>query len=172
MGIQSRSRSLEVQCSGLQACHASNIPRFSTGLERRNRVFCSFFGAFLPVFCPRRALSTRRLAGSRWIVFRINPLPRLFGFAGIWSEWKGDGESLKTAAIITTEANDVAREVHNRMPVILPREALSAWLDPKTSAEELKAMLVPYPAEEMEAVAVSKMVNSPKNDAPELLNSA
>ncbi|MEI6536850.1 MAG: SOS response-associated peptidase family protein, partial [Verrucomicrobiaceae bacterium] len=67
---------------------------------------------------------------------------------------------------------DVAREVHNRMPVILPREALSAWLDPKTSAEELKAMLVPYPAEEMEAVAVSKMVNSPKNDAPELLNSA
>ena len=96
----------------------------------------------------------------------------LFGFAGIWSEWKGDGESLKTTAIITTEANDVAREVHNRMPVILPKEAYAAWLDPKTSAEKLKALLVPYPAVEMEAVAVSKLVNSPKNDTPELLHTA
>jgi putative SOS response-associated peptidase YedK len=94
----------------------------------------------------------------------------LFGFAGIWSEWKGDDESVKTAAIITSEPNEVARQVHNRMPVILSREAYAAWLDPKTPAEELKSLLVPYPADEMEAVPVSKLVNSPKNDVPECLN--
>ena len=116
MGIQSRSRSLEVQCSGLQLRHASNIPRFSTGLERRNRVFCSFFGAFLPGFCPRRALSTRRLAGSRWIVFRIGPHPRL---AAVDGGPRGRGE----------------RPVRQQLP---PREPRRESILTKMRAEELQ----------------------------------
>src|SRR5262249_8129107 len=55
-----------------------------------------------------------------------------FAFAGLWERWeKGEGDPLETCTIITTEANDTVRPVHNRMPVILPHDSLAAWLDPE-----------------------------------------
>ena len=94
-----------------------------------------------------------------------------FGFAGLWESWNVEGgEELRSTTIITTEPNEVAAKVHNRMPVILPREFHDVWLDPENGdREELLAMLAPYPAEEMEAYAVSRSVNRPANDYPEVL---
>ena len=99
-----------------------------------------------------------------------------FGFAGLWESWRGaepGGEELRSATIITTEPNEVAREVHNRMPVILPPELYDAWLEPDNDdREELLSMLTSYPAEEMEAYPVSKRVNRPANDEPSVLEPA
>jgi len=89
-----------------------------------------------------------------------------FGFASLWSEWMSpDGSEIRSCTIITTEPNDLMREIHSRMPVILPRRARDAWLDPSIAQkEELLDLLKPYSAEEMEAFPVSTFVNSPAND--------
>lgn len=97
----------------------------------------------------------------------------IFGFAGLWEEWtdKQTGEILETCTIITTEANAVLEPVHDRMPVILKPENYDQWLDAKEkNVELLQDFLVPYPAEEMASHAVSKAVNAPVYDAPELIN--
>ena len=94
-----------------------------------------------------------------------------FGFAGLWEKWNVEGgEEIHSCTIITTEPNEVAADIHNRMPVILPLDVYDAWLDPEDDdREELLAMLAPYPAEEMEAYPVSREVNRPANDYPEVL---
>ncbi|KAF0108582.1 MAG: hypothetical protein FD146_468 [Anaerolineaceae bacterium] len=94
-----------------------------------------------------------------------------FAFAGLWECWQSaDGSEVRTAAIITTEPNALMAPIHNRMPVILPRDAYTQWLDPAPqSPQRLQPLLVPFPAEEMEARPVSALVNSPANDRPEIL---
>ena len=96
-----------------------------------------------------------------------------FGFAGLWESWSMDGgEELRSATIITTEPNEMAAEIHNRMPVILPPDLYDAWLEPDNDdQEELLSMLTPAspPADEMEAYPVSKRVNRPANDEPGVL---
>lgn len=59
--------------------------------------------------------------------------------------------------------------IHNRMPVILPEASYEQWLDPSSPAEPLKALLRSYPSEELHTYPVSHLVNSPRNDAPQLL---
>jgi putative SOS response-associated peptidase YedK len=97
-----------------------------------------------------------------------------FAFAGLWETWQDpDGKLLKTCTIITTHANDILKPIHNRMPVILPPEAVLDWLDPHDRpAEELLPWLKPYPAEEMEAYPVSRGVNNVKNDSPDFIRKA
>ncbi len=95
----------------------------------------------------------------------------VFGFAGLWEEWldRDSGELLETFTIITTEANDVLKPVHDRMPVIIKAENYDQWLDPKVkNTEKLEKLLAPYPAGEMDSHTVSKAVNSPTADSPEL----
>lgn len=93
----------------------------------------------------------------------------LFGFAAIWDAWKNpEGKIILTFAIITTDANLLARQLHDRMPVILQQKDESLWLDPNvTLPEKLKSLLVPYPTDEMEMFRVSPIVNSWRNDSPD-----
>jgi putative SOS response-associated peptidase YedK len=97
---------------------------------------------------------------------------RLFTFAGLWDVWRGDGKALLTCCMITTHANDLVRPVHDRMPVIVPRESSAEWLDPQTPEARLVGLLRPYPADEMQLTAVGPAVNSPKNDGPEYIKAA
>jgi putative SOS response-associated peptidase YedK len=92
----------------------------------------------------------------------------LFAFAGLWDRWKKpDGEELQTFTIITTEANDLTRKLHDRMPVILSPEDYETWLDPTFhETDTLQKCLRPYPSNEMTCYPVSRMVNSPKNEDP------
>ena len=85
-----------------------------------------------------------------------------FVFAGLWEGWKdpANGEWLHTCTIITGEPNEFVREIHTRMPVILPEEHHDAWL----SGEAGKEVLVPYPANLMKALPISPRVNTPKNN--------
>ncbi len=91
-----------------------------------------------------------------------------FAFAGLWEFWERDGEVIESCALITTDPNDLGREVHDRMPVLLGPEAREEWLDPAVDAGALRELLVPFPAERMEAWPVSPAVNSPRNNGPEL----
>jgi putative SOS response-associated peptidase YedK len=96
----------------------------------------------------------------------------VFGFAGLWEEWldKETGEVLETCTIITTEANQVLEPVHDRMPVILKPEDYEQWLDPQENvSERLQKLLAPYPPAEMTSHAVSRSVNYPDADSPELI---
>ena len=99
----------------------------------------------------------------------------VFGFAGLWEEWldKESGELVETCTIITTEANEVLEPVHDRMPVVLKAEDYEQWLDEKISdTKKLENLLVPFPAKEMNSYAVSRDVNSPSNDSPELIKNS
>ena len=91
-----------------------------------------------------------------------------FGFAGLWATWKSpDGQSVNSCTIITTTANSLMEPIHNRMPVILSREAEQDWLDAtNTDSGDLRELLVPYAASEMETYQVSALVNSWKNESP------
>lgn len=92
-------------------------------------------------------------------------------FAGLFSVWKGeDGNEVGSYSIITTSANALMAKIHQRMPVILPREAYERWLDRSyKDTDELQKLLRPYPEEEMEAWPVSKTVNNSRNEGPECL---
>ena len=94
-----------------------------------------------------------------------------FAFAGLWDSWRDpEGEIVRSCTIITTAANELLRPVHERMPVILPREMESFWLDRDVEdPEALAQALVPYPSELMEAYEVSSLVNRPGNDGPEVI---
>jgi putative SOS response-associated peptidase YedK len=89
-----------------------------------------------------------------------------FAFAGLWEHWKGtDSSVVESCVIVTTDASDALRPLHDRMPVILPDAAYDRWLDPKADASKLGDLLMPYPQEEMTAFPVSTLVNSPRNDS-------
>ncbi|MDX1944631.1 MAG: SOS response-associated peptidase [Pirellulaceae bacterium] len=95
-----------------------------------------------------------------------------FAFAGLWESWhgaKGAAMPLETATILTTTANDLAATLHERMPVILQPADYDLWLDPATSREQLAALLVPYPAGQMQERVVSSRVNSVRHDDAECL---
>lgn len=94
----------------------------------------------------------------------------LYYFAGLWEVWKSeDGKELRSFTIVTTEPNELVKPVHDRMPVILPAEAVKTWLGSDASPETLKGLLRPYPAKCMRAELVSSRVNSARNDDPSLI---
>jgi putative SOS response-associated peptidase YedK len=94
--------------------------------------------------------------------------------AGLWDVRRDpDREKFHSFTIITTDANKLLRPIHNRMPVILDPLAARQWLDPVfASLSTLSVLLQPFPSELMEANAVSRLVNDPKNDSPACIDPA
>lgn len=94
-----------------------------------------------------------------------------FAIAGLWASWRrDDGPRLESCALLTTTPNELMEPIHDRMPVILPRDAWDLWLDPGVAeVERLEELLVPAPASAMEAFPVSTHVNNPRNDDPKCL---
>ncbi|MGM7722428.1 SOS response-associated peptidase [Metabacillus sp. Hm71] len=91
---------------------------------------------------------------------------RPFAFAGLWEQSDIGGEKpLYTCTIITTTANELTKDVHDRMPVILPPDTYDRWLDKDfQDMDTLHSFLSPYEANLMDAYPVSNIVNSPRND--------
>lgn len=98
---------------------------------------------------------------------------QLFAFAGLWERWKDStGETVESCTILTTEANELMRPIHDRMPVILDPKDYDLWLDPAVQkAERLQQILCPFRSEAMTAYPVSTQVNKPANNSPECINS-
>ena len=97
-----------------------------------------------------------------------------FGFAGLWERWEGEaGRVINSCAILTTEANDLVRHVHDRMPVILHPEDYDLWLKEDERRQALLGELLrPYPAPQMTSHPVSPAVNSPRGQGAALIERA
>jgi putative SOS response-associated peptidase YedK len=116
----------------------------------------------------------RAQGGNIPYLIRLRDEP-YFGFAGLFDEWrpKGGGPSIKSYAILTCAANPMMARIHHRMPCILDRADETAWLDPaNTDPALISSFLRPYPAEAMLAYPVSRLVNAPANDAPQIVEPA
>lgn len=94
-----------------------------------------------------------------------------FAFAGLWDRWQSeDGDVVTSCTIVTTKANELLRDIHHRMPVILRPQDEAVWLDRTINDTDfLQQLLVPYPTEQMEVYNVSDVVNSAKNEGPECI---
>jgi putative SOS response-associated peptidase YedK len=104
-------------------------------------------------------------SGKQPYLFRLRAADP-FALAGLWDAWHvPGGESVQTCTILTTDANDVVRPVHPRMPVILAREAYDLWLDPAIDRAEILAPLFrPFDPGLLVGFRVSSRVNSPAID--------
>ncbi len=93
----------------------------------------------------------------------------LFAMAGLWARWKGDDEQVvQSCTVLTTNPNELMKPIHDRMPVILSPQDFGLWLEPeRTDPTALETLLTPYPADAMQALAVSTRVNSPSCDDPD-----
>lgn len=136
--------------------------------------------AFRDAFRHRRCLipadgfyEWRRHDGRKAPVFIAAADGSPLAFAGLWEVWRGGGRRLATCTIVTTAANPTVRDVHDRMPVILPPQAWDAWLDPScTDPELLKSLLLPAPDDLLVIRPADPRVNSVRNNGPELLGTA
>lgn len=90
-----------------------------------------------------------------------------FGFAGLWEEWtnREGGESLQTAAIVTTAATDLPATLHHRMPVVLVQRLADAWLAGQPNVIDAVTANPP----EFQAWPVDRKVNNARNEGPELV---
>lgn len=113
--------------------------------------------------------------GTKQPFFMTTPDGSSVAFAGIWSSWRDpkgepDAEPLLTCSVLTTDSVGQLTEIHDRMPLVLPREQWTRWLDPDT--EDVSELLVPPPlalADALELRPVSDRVNNVRNNGPELL---
>jgi putative SOS response-associated peptidase YedK len=104
-----------------------------------------------------------------WWISRADGTP--FAFAGLWATWRPEPgvEPLRTCTIITTQANDLIRDIHARMPVILPADAEAAWLDAGSAPGDLQGLLAPLPAAQTARRPVGRAVNDAGYDAPDCI---
>ena len=94
-----------------------------------------------------------------------------FAFAGLWETWSDPQSNVvPSCTIITTAANDFLAPIHDRMPVILPREKEERWLEPGVEdPASLTGILAPYSYEALDAYEVSRLVNNARNVGPEVI---
>ena len=97
-----------------------------------------------------------------------------FAFAGLYDFWRNaENDRLESFTILTTQPNGLVKPIHDRMPVILPRDSFAPWLEGEPeSAESLQELLIPYPAERMLATPVGPYVGNPRNEGPACVEEA
>ena len=95
-----------------------------------------------------------------------------FAFAGLWESWQpqqaeSDHDKIESCTILTTTANELLHELHDRMPVILSPTDNPVWLDADIqNREALEHLFEPYPSSEMTTWPVSTEVNNVRHDSP------
>ncbi|WP_087509544.1 SOS response-associated peptidase [Cellulomonas iranensis] len=99
----------------------------------------------------------------------------LAALAGLYEFWRDPSKAddapdrwLVTVTVVTRPATEAMAPIHDRQPVILPRDAWSAWLDPAVGADEARDLLTVAPPR-LTAVPVSTRVNAVANNSPALL---
>lgn len=111
--------------------------------------------------------------GKKKIPHRITlASDEMFAFAGIWDTWDNGDDVINTFTVITTAANDLVKEIHDRMPVILPKDQERTWIKPSITESEITAILKPYDSNKMSSYKAHRSVNSPNTDTPECIQVA
>lgn len=112
----------------------------------------------------------KSIAGGKQPYFIRPANDEFFGFAGLWERWTPtDGEPLDTFTIITTDANDSLRPLHDRMPVILGVDDYGPWLAKETHPDFVRQLVAPRDANAITMYPVSPKVGNVRNDTPELI---
>lgn len=156
------------------------VPAWADDPSIGNRAFNarSETAAEKPMF--RSAIKTRRCAiladgFYEWKREGNSKLPLLFemthgepfAIGGLWERWNREGAGMETCTLLTTAANELMATIHDRMPVVVPRAALAAWLNPEPlSKAKLEEFFVPFPSEGMRSTAVNPIVNNARNEDP------
>ncbi len=164
------------------------IPHWSDTPKTGNRMFNARAEtidrqpAFRYAFSKRRCLvpvdayyEWKRAGSIRQPYAIVRPDGRPIALAGLWAGWKDEdtGEVIRSFTVVTTSANEMMAPIHDRMPVMIPEDTWERWLDSSRTAgaglSELKGLLVPSEEGWLELYPVSRLVNSVRNDGPELL---
>lgn len=158
------------------------VPGWAKDLDVGNRMINARGETVAEKPAFRRAFASRRCVVPASVFFEWEATPEgkqpyafapagggLLALAGLWERWEKGPEPVETFTIITTTANALLGRIHDRMPVILEPDGVEAWLNMETSAQELGALLVPMADGLLDSHAVSRKVNSPKNNSPDLL---
>ena len=139
----------------------ANSPAFRTSFARRRCII------------PADGFYEWRREGARKQPFLIHaPDDRPLAFAGLWAPWRdpAGGEWVLSAAVVTTRANGVVGQLHDRMPVILEQSEWPIWADPEIRDPGLLSDLLRPAADSLLTLdAVSPLVNNANNEGPELL---
>jgi putative SOS response-associated peptidase YedK len=93
-------------------------------------------------------------------------------FAGLWETWDDEEGPVETCAILTTDANDLTKEIHNRMPVLLAGADALAWIEPGDAKEKLKELLRPFAPDKLTFHAVDPMVGNVRTNSPDCIKPA
>jgi putative SOS response-associated peptidase YedK len=161
---------------GLIPSWAREIERFSTLINARAETLDekpSFRGAFRHKRClvPSNGFyEWTGPKGAKQPNLISQPGQDLFAFAGLYEQWLGpDGSEIDTMAIITVPANVTVSPIHDRMPAILAPEHFEAWLDCRSGDTLIAGQLLASAADDLlEIKEVSRQLNNPRNDGPEL----
>ncbi|QVL31551.1 SOS response-associated peptidase [Telmatocola sphagniphila] len=104
-----------------------------------------------------------------YFVYRADKEPMVF--AGLWESWTSpEGEIIESCSIVTTEASEIIKPLHERMPVMVEPENFERWLDPAiTTREKLEDLFLTPPSQLLALHPVSALVNSPRNQGPALI---
>lgn len=156
----SKDKSISTKLINARAETLSEKASFKTALQKRRCIIpADGFYEWKPVSKKGK------------VPYRITLLnEELFAFAGLWEEYEDDeGDNVHTFTIITTQANSTLQSIHERMPVILSREAESLWLDKKTDPASLQNILQPYSRDATRFYTVSAKVNYATTDDPSLI---
>ncbi|MFC0439022.1 SOS response-associated peptidase [Kutzneria buriramensis] len=120
----------------------------------------------------------RRETGAKEPFYVTNPDDTSLAMAGLWTAWRDPNQPaspwLVTCAVLTTDAFGPLASVHERMPLVLPRDAYERWLAPDLGSDDVADLLKPSPeiVDRYELRRVSTAVNSIRNNGPELLAEA
>jgi putative SOS response-associated peptidase YedK len=154
-------------------------PKIASRLFNARAETVATSGAFRDSFRKRRCIvpadgfyEWRRDATSRqpFLIHRVDGAP--LALAGLWSAWRDPvtEQIRRTFTILTTTPNELISTLHDRMPVILDARDWALWLDPTlTDVGELHGLLRPASSEPLELYPVRPLVNSVRNDGPELI---
>jgi len=105
--------------------------------------------------------------------FRFAPQKNeTFSLGCIWETDEIDGEPVQSFAIITTAPNELIKPIHDRMPLIIEDDGLETWLNPDTELKDLLNIMSVYPKNKMRAYEVSRAINNPANDTPDVAEPA
>ncbi len=177
---QTRARSLDLLRWGLVPLWAKDLSFGPKCINARSETVATN-NIFRDAFARRRCLvpadafyEWRKTGAGKKQPYAIMPQEGdIFAFAGLWERWKNpaDGSIVRSFTIVTGKPNALCAPIHDRMPVILAREAWPLWFgETETSPAALLALLQPYPAERMRAYPIGPAVGNVRNDEPGLLD--
>ncbi len=140
--------------------------------------------AFRAAFKKRRCLvpadgyfEWKKVGKEKTPIYFTRDDDSLMALAGLWETWQDpedpDAAAVESFTILTTAANKIAENIHDRMPVIIDTDDFDLWLDPAAASEDdLQQLFQPYDAGAMKKTTVSSHVNKVANDDPQCIEPA